>query len=208
MKKIFLTSKFVNVADYLGELLPKKGNRPVVAFVPTAADVYEDKYFVQLDKDKLSELGFDIAELPLKDVSGVEIEKVLEKSDAVFVEGGNSFYLLDKMRESGFGDVVKNYVDEGLVYVGVSAGSYVACPTIEMAGWKHQDRNIVGMTDFTALALVPFLLTVHYTPEFDESIKQGMASAKYPLKILTDEQGLIIEGENVRLVGKGGEINF
>ena len=85
--------------------------------------------------------------------------------------------------------------------MGRSAGAYVACPTIEMATWKHQDRDRFGVSDFTAMNLIPFLLSVHYKPEYREILKEKISEVKYPVKILTAEQALLIKDGEVELVG-------
>jgi len=53
---------------------------------------------------------------------------------------------------------------------------------------------------------VPFLLSAHYRPENDEVIKAGIAQAKYPVRILTDEQAILVQDDNYKLVGEGSEI--
>lgn len=66
------------------------------------------------------------------------------------------------MKKSGFDELLSDLLQRGVLYVEVSAGSYVACPTIEAANWKHADRNIVGLEDLAGLTLVPFILTAHF----------------------------------------------
>ena len=116
--------------------------------------------------------------------------------------------MLKYVRESGFDKLVKDLIDKGVIYIGVSAGSYIACPTIEAANWKHADRNIVGLTDLTGLNLVPFLLSAHYKPEYKEILKSEISAVKYPVKILTDEQAILIRDGEIILVGKGEEIKI
>ena len=64
------------------------------------------------------------------------------------------------------------------------------------------------MTDFSAIGLVPFLMTVHFKPEYEDILRKAIPNAQYPVKILADEQALAVEGENVSLVGKGEEIKL
>ncbi len=208
MKKLFLTSVFKNVADEIKELLPEPPRELVVVFVPTAADVYDDKWFVKADRDKLVEMGFTVVDLHLKGATKQIVEETLNKAHIIFVAGGNTFYLLEQARASGFIDLVPQLVERGVIYIGSSAGSYLACPTIEVANWKHQDRNIVGLTDLTALSLVPFLMSVHYKPEYIDALKEGVSKATYPLKILTDNQALFVHGEEVKLIGQGEEVKL
>ena len=112
------------------------------------------------------------------------------------------------MRESGFDNVVKDLIGRGVIYIGVSAGSYIACPTIEMANWKHADKNTVRLSDLTGLHLVPFLLSVHYKPEYNDILRKEIVAAKYPVKILTDDQAILIKDGETGLVGKGEEVKI
>lgn len=127
-----------------------------------------------------------------------QLRNILKNFNAVFVNGGSTFYLLKSIRESGFDKVIKELLLEDFVYMGASAGSYVACPTIEMATWKHQDKyDHYGLTDFTAMNLVPFLMTVHYIPELHDLLKVKISETNYPVKILNDEQALLIKGNKI-----------
>ena len=71
-----------------------------------------------------------------------------------------------------------------------------------MAAWKHADRNDIGLKDLTALGLVPFLLTVHFESKWKGAIKDGINHSKYPVKILTDEQAILIVNNKIRMIGE------
>jgi dipeptidase E len=76
----------------------------------------------------------------------------------VLVGGGNTYALLERLRQSALLDAIRERVREGLPYVGVSAGSNVAGPSI----LTTNDWNGVGLTAFAALDLVPFNVNPHY----------------------------------------------
>jgi dipeptidase E len=122
----------------------------------------------------------------------------------IFVEGGNTFYLLGAIRASGFDRVLKKLIERGVVYVGSSAGSNVACPTIEVSTWKKpgEEKENFGVTNLSAMNLVPFLLKVHYTPEMKGFLEQKIANAKYPVKLLSDGQAILVKGDEIELVGE------
>ncbi len=206
MKKLLLTSQFKNMAKELEAILPKAADELTVAFIPTAADVYDEKPWMYADRDVLTGLGLNVYDLSIKGKTKSELEEALNKADIIFVAGGNTFYLLDAARKSGFVEVVSKLVEKGVIYIGSSAGSYIACPTIEAAGWKNQDKNIIGMADFTALNLVPFILFVHYKPEHNELLKQEMPKTKYPVRILNDQQAILVLDNEYKFVGQGEEI--
>ncbi len=201
MKKLFLTSSFAQSADKLSELIPNpKGLN--LAFIPTARDPYPTSPWADIDWHKLLELGFNAEMYDIKDKTEAQIYNDLKNKDVIFVCGGNTFYLLDHARKSGFDKAVVRLVNEGKIYIGSSAGSYLACPTIEAATWKNQDKNIVGMSDFTALNLVPFILFVHYKLEHEDLLKQEIPKAKYPVRILKDDQAILVQEDDYKLVGE------
>jgi len=206
MKKLFLASAFSSVVKEFVEFLGTDPRGLIVGFVPTAADPYDDKWFVEKDKKALVDIGLEIKEVSLKDKTEAELRKEFEGVDIIFVAGGNTFYLLSETRKSGFDKVVKELVGQGVVYVGSSAGSYLVCPTIEASTWKPADKPRFGVKDFTALNLAPFIMSVHFTPEYADIIKQAASSCQYPVKILTDQQALAVEDDKITLAGQGVEI--
>jgi len=192
--KIFLTSSASQVMDKIVKILPKGAKDLKLAFVPTAGDPYgDDKPWIIADRAKLVELGFQLKDFDLKNKTEKQTRETLSKFDVVFVAGGNTFYLLDLARKSGFDKVVPELVKKGTIYIGSSAGSYLACPTIEAAGWKHADRNIPGLKDLTALGLVEYLIVCHYSDKYKDVIAKGRKSTKYPVRTLTDEQFIFNE---------------
>lgn len=208
MKKLLLTSAFVFVTDELLKIIPKSPTNLTVAFIPTGADLSEDPWYMLADRKTLVDLGFRVIDLPLKGKLKTEVKEVLDQADIIFVGGGNTFYLLDEANKSGFSELVPDYVNKGVIYVGGSAGSYIACPTIEAAGWMNADRNVVNITDLTAMNLIPYIIKAHYSPEKTEAIKTAIQNCKYEIKILTDKQALLAIDDNYQIVGEGKEIKL
>ncbi len=120
--------------------------------------------------------------------------------DIFYSCGGNTFYILDRLRKTGFDKFIKKFVKNNKLYVGVSAGSYIICPTIEAATWKHADNNIIGLKELTALNLVPFIVTAHYAAKFKKIIDEAEANTTYKVKRLTNRQALIISNGKVRKI--------
>ena len=116
-KKLFLASSAYVVLDRFVELFGISPATMTVGFIPTAADVYEDKSFVVRDREKLSALRFQIIDIHLTDITKEDLENQLASVAIIFVAGGNSFYLLEKMRESGFDTLILDLVAKGVYYV-------------------------------------------------------------------------------------------
>jgi peptidase E len=105
------------------------------------------------------------------------------------------------IRESGFKKVLEEFLERGGVYCGSSAGSYVACPSMEMATWKKPakfDRH--GITDFAGMNLVPFLIVAHCTPEIIAMVKPQIEKSKYDVKLLNDQQAIQIKDGRIEFL--------
>lgn len=207
MKRILLTSAGMNIKEEILKVLPKPPEQMKIAHIITASKPEEDTSYVEKDSRLMIEAGFQVEDIDIEGRNETELRELLKDKDIIYVQGGNTFHLLKCVKKSGFDKIVKELIDKGVIYIGVSAGSYIACPTIEMATWKHQDRNRVGLTDFTALGLVPFLLSVHYVDDYKEILKEAMSKTKYKVRILTDEQAIFIIDDEVKFVG-GEEIKI
>ena len=87
--------------------------------------------------------------------------KEIESADAIIVGGGNTFHLLKQLYDNGTLWAIRERVLAGVPYIGWSAGSNVACPTIRTTN----DMPIVEPSRLDAMRLVPFQINPHYTDE-------------------------------------------
>ena len=193
----------MNVKDEIVNMLPKPTNQIRLAHIITASKPELNKNYLMKDKDGMKDLGFDVEDIDIEGKNQMELREIFKDKEIIYVQGGNAFYLLKAVKESGFDQVVKDLINQGKIYIGVSAGSYIACPTIEQAKWKHQDRNHCGLTDLKALNLVPFLITAHFEEKYRPVIEQAAKACRYPIVALNDTQAILIEDEKYKLVGKG-----
>jgi peptidase E len=60
--------------------------------------------------------------------------KQVNNYDLMYIHGGNTFFILDKLRRNGFVRIAKKFILSGKLYVGLSAGSILPAPSIEVAG--------------------------------------------------------------------------
>jgi len=205
-KTLLLTSAGMQMKNEIVKLLQKPAYDVTVAFITTAAKPEENLDYLQNDWRIMKELGFNVQEFDIEGKTEAQVMEVLELKDIIFVEGGNTFYLLNAMRACNFEKVIRELLKQGKVYIGVSAGSIVAGRTIKTAGWLG-DQNVAGIRNFKGLNLVPFDIFVHYKPEHGEIIRQKIANPRKRaknLKIITDEQAILVQGKEVDLIG-GGE---
>ncbi|MFD6276137.1 dipeptidase PepE [Streptomyces sp. NPDC060209] len=93
----------------------------------------------------------------------------LAASDAVFIGGGNSFRLLDALYRTGLREAVRDAARNGMPYMGASAGTNMAAPTLRTSN----DMPIVQPPSFEALGLVPFQINPHYLDPDPASTHKG-----------------------------------
>ncbi|MBI4019870.1 MAG: Type 1 glutamine amidotransferase-like domain-containing protein [Candidatus Aenigmarchaeota archaeon] len=209
MKTLLLSSGGDFAIDHGLPLLGIPEGKIRLAYITTASKGEKDQGYISYYTRKMDGLGIDYEEIDIEGKRVRDLKSFLAEKNVIYVEGGNTFYLMKAVRESGFDAVVKGLVGKGIPYVGVSAGSYIACPTIEMATWKpNPDRNRYGLTDLSGLNLAPFMLSVHYRDEYKDILKENISKCKYPVRILTDEQAILIRGGKAELVGNKKEITL
>jgi dipeptidase E len=123
-----------------------------ILFVPYALDDH-DRYV-----DLMLERGFG-AGFELEGIHRFDDPKLaVEQADAIYVGGGNTFRLLHDLYAHDLIGLIGERVRGGLPYMGVSAGTNVACPTM----MTTNDMPIVMPPSFDALGLVPFQVNAHY----------------------------------------------
>lgn len=118
-------------------------------------DAYEEKV-----KDNFNELGISIKSLHREN----NVIDVVKAAECVIVGGGNTFCLVYEMQRLGIMDLIAQRVREGMPYIGWSAGSNIASPTL----CTTNDMPIVEPLSFKTMNLVPFQINPHYTEFFDE----------------------------------------
>ena len=197
MKKLLLASFAVYTLDLVLPLLTKPATETTVVYITTAADPYLDKTFVSFDRAKLVSMGFRIIDVDLKQTQGAALETILTATDMIFVAGGNTFYLLDWARKSGFVELAKKAVAAGKIYVGSSAGAVICCPDI----WYIRALDDPGQApdlagDFTGLNLIPSAIIPHaHKEKYSDRIaaaQQELEAQQHPSVALTDEQALVV----------------
>lgn len=200
MRTTLLTSAGMDVKNEILKILPKPANQIKLAHIITASKVEKDLSYLEKERKEMQNLGFKVEEIDIEGKSENGIRNLLTDKDIIYVQGGNTFYLLKHIRKSGFDKVVKELLEKGVIYVGVSAGSIVAGPTIETSNWGNGDNNIVGLTDLAGMNLVDFNVVVHYTKEHKDIIEKEIPKSKYPVKVLTNNQAILVKGNEVEFL--------
>jgi dipeptidase E len=145
--------------------------------------------------------------------------RAVHEAEAIYVGGGNSFRLLDSLYRLGLVSVIRERVRAGLPYLGISAGSNMAGPTLKTTN----DMPIVQPPSFDALGLLPFQINPHYfngatflrqgdgyqqhfSETRDERLREFHEMNETPVLGLWEGGILRIEGGQMTLIGAPGRL--
>jgi dipeptidase E len=122
----------------------------------------------------------------------------VDQAEAIFVGGGNTFRLLNSLYENDLLARIRNKVEAGTIYIGSSAGSNVAAPTIKTTN----DMPIIQPPSFEALHLVNYQINPHYLDSDPNSTHMGETREKRIQEFLEENDVMVVglrEGSMIRV---------
>lgn len=150
-----------HAAAEIGEFLGTQVER--VLFVPFA--LRDRAGYARQARERLSKMGYAVESVE----EGSSPAEAVAAAEAIFIGGGNTFRLLDALQRSGLLTAIRERVRAGAPYIGSSAGSIVACPTLQTT----KDMPIVKPQSFEALGLVEFQISPHFLDPDPSSTHMG-----------------------------------
>jgi dipeptidase E len=180
------------------------GANPVRAlFIPYAGVTISYEEYEAKVKTSFNEIGHDIRSVHYYP----DPAEAVESAEVIIVGGGNTFRLLQLLQSNNLIEPVHKKIMTGTPYIGWSAGTNVACPTI----CTSNDMPIVQTGSLEAFNLIPFQINPHYLDVHPE----GYAGETREMRIeefIRINQGIyvaglregsmfIIEDSNIRLIG-------
>lgn len=160
-KKLLLLSNSTNVGEeylsyprqeiksFLGSYVKK------IVFIPFAAVTSTYAQYTEKVEQVFREIGYAVDSIHLAE----NPHELIHQAEAIVIGGGNTFHLLHCLHKNKLLEIIRDKVNNGTPYIGWSAGSNVACPTIKTSN----DMPIIEPISFQALNLVPFQINPHYT---------------------------------------------
>jgi len=170
--------------------------RTRVVFVPYA--LHDRRAYCARAEGRLRNMGLEFTSV--HDVSNAS--RAIEQCEIIFIGGGNTFRLLHELQKNLLIEPIRRAVRAGTPYIGSSAGSIVACPSLKTT----KDMPVVQPMSFEALGLVPFQVSPHYLDPDPKSTHMGETQEQRIQQFLEENEEPVIglrEGSFLRVEHDG-----
>lgn len=178
---------------------------PKIAYIPSCsfdAEVDFKDFVHQFTQFDVTQFIYFPIDIPFDSI----LMREVFQCDLIHLSGGNTFYFLKTLRDSGLIGPLKDFVERGGVLTGLSAGAILMTPSIHTASFPSFDcdENSDGVRNFKSLKLVNFEIFPHYknSHRYDLELKAYSESRKHPLYALPDGSGIVRDGNILSFVGK------
>ena len=181
----YLDHAEAEIRDFLGDAKS-------VLFVPYA--LYDRDAYASTAQERFQRMGYELNSIH----TSANPRAAVDDAEVIFIGGGNTFRLLKALYDFGVLDPIRKRAHNGMPYIGSSAGSNVAGPTIKTT----KDMPIVQPPSFDALGLVPFQISPHFLDPDPNSTHMGETQEERILQFLEENETPVAglrEGAMVRV---------
>ena len=203
MKNMILTSSLYESIELVKKFLDKNTESKKILFIPTATNVDEYKKYIYLTQKAFEDFGYEVENFDVSIFSENTAKEKLSEAKIVFISGGNTFYLLQELKRKNLTSYLKERIENGLLYIGESAGSVIAAPDIEYASIVDDKTLATELEDYTGLNLVDFYIVPHFEEEpFVESSRNTVElyKDKLDLKLINNKEAILVENNNFTII--------
>ena len=182
----YLDHAEAEIRDFLGAEVKR------ILFVPYA--LQDRNAYAASAQERFAKMGYELTSIH----TAVNPAQLVKYAEAIFIGGGNTFRLLKALYDHNLLEPIRERVAAGMPYIGSSAGSNVAAPTIKTTN----DMPIVEPPSFDALNLVWFQINPHYLDTDPNSTHMGETREQRLLQFLEENStpvAAIREGAILRL---------
>jgi dipeptidase E len=196
------------IRDFLGAVAR-------VLFIPFA--LYDRDAYAATARERFQRMGYELESLHTSSNPRTSVNE----AEAIFIGGGNTFRLLKTLHELDLVRQIKERALAGMPYIGSSAGTVVACPTIKTTN----DMPIVQPPTFDAIGLIPFQINAHYLDpdpnsthmgetrevriiQFHEESEAPVVGLREGAMVRVEDGRILLKGSSGARIFRKGEVPF
>ena len=200
---MILTSSLYESIELVKKFLDKNTESKKILFIPTATNVDEYKKYIHLTQRVFEDFGYEVENFDVSIFSEKIAKEKLSQAKTVFISGGNTFYLLQELKRKNLTSYLKERIENGLIYIGESAGSVIVASDIEYASIVDDKTLATELDDYAGLNLVDFYIVPHFEEEpFVESSRKTVElyKDKLDLKLINNKEAILVENNNFTII--------
>ncbi|HBY19994.1 MAG: hypothetical protein A2Y24_01445 [Clostridiales bacterium GWE2_32_10] len=180
------------------DLFEKEMKDVKIMYFDTASKPEEDKEYLKDELDWIYATGVRKDNLTRYEMTSDITEEEILKYDAIWVSGGNTYYLLDTIRKTGLDEKLAKALEKGVLYMGASAGSMVATVNIDVT--YFMDNNFLNLQDLKGMDFFHTRIIPHKRMEWEKGILECKEKIKEDIIVLTDEEAVYVEGYKYSII--------
>ena len=199
---MILTSSLYESMGIVKKFLNEKTESKKILFIPTATNVDEYKKYIHLTQKVFEDFGYEVENFDISVFSEETVKEKISETKIIFVSGGNTFYLLQELKKKNLISYLRKKIENGLLYIGESAGSVITAPNIGYADIVDDKALATELNDYTGLNLVDFYVVPHFEEEpFVESSRKvvELYKDKLDLKVINNKEVVLVENDDFRI---------
>ncbi|WP_428769859.1 Type 1 glutamine amidotransferase-like domain-containing protein [Treponema sp. HNW] len=196
--RLFLCSHFAKV----GAVLKDEAAGKNVVFIPTASIHESYKGYVGSARKLWKKMNAKIVEVEISSAPPDDIRKAFENADIIYFTGGNTFFLIDRIRRTGVDTLIQKHLAAGKLYVGESGGAIICAKELSYIMPMDKVPEDFSQKDYSGLNLIDFYVVPHYLcPPFTKCSRQILE--EYPdlnIDAINNSEAIIVENGKKRRV--------
>jgi len=155
--------------------------------------------FMEAEVQRLIETGIARKNISIFDLHD-DTPPSLADVDVVLMFGGNEYHYMNQIRKQGLISVIREFVERDGFYIGVSAGSIIMGPDVDIEHWS-MESNDIGLKDTSGFGYVDFITVPHIDSRADpEKVLEFHRDTGKKLIYLTDQQGIFVTENGYRII--------
>ena len=209
MRKLFLSSSFKEVEklfvqfinEQFGGLKNIEGKK--VEIIPTASLIEGTENHIEETIKIYEKMGLRVSILELTEYVEDVLKQRIKNTDFLHVSGGNTFFLLQEIKRKKLMDLIVDRINEGMLYIGESAGTLITCPDVFYADDVDNKSLAPELEDTKGMNIITFYPLPHYKDEpFTETVEKTLIKYDCKLKLFpfSNNEAITVDGEEMEIV--------